>query len=268
MDAATLIEAAFDHYALLPVGKDSKACLIRHWNRREFSKDHLLHHARRGGNIAARVGITRCGIRVAVIDRDARDAATWRILQRHGLHRANMQTETASGNWHLWVRLAEEIEGLSTRIRLVVDGEKVPIDVKATGYVLLPGSVIDGREYKFRSEKLGLKRPEELMPLPASFAELLTERPKVTVMIARAAGPVRARASRIVCPEKYVLSIESHQGSNGSAGLVRAVSVMRDAGRTPAETLEYLLTVWNQPPRVTPPWSSREVEHAIRRHYS
>src|SRR5205814_3733632 len=127
----------------------------------------------------------------------------------------------------------------------------------------------DGREYHFRSEKLGLKRAEDLMPLPVSFAELLTrETERPSRVIKAGAVACRRRASAIVCPEKYVLSIESHQGSNGSAGLVRAGCVMRDAGRTPDETLEYLLTVWNQPPRVTPPWSSREIAYAVRRHFN
>jgi hypothetical protein len=75
----------------------------------------------------------------------------------------------------------------------------------------------------------------------------------VTAAIATAAGAVRTRASRIVCPEKYALSIESHQGANRSAGLVRTIAVCRDASRTPQETLDFLVTEWNFPPRVSPP---------------
>jgi hypothetical protein len=250
-------------YSLVPVEKDSKVSLTR-WNTRTFSTEELLAHVRRGGNVAAKVGPTRDGTRALVIDRDTRDAATWRILQAHGLHRANMQTETASGNWHLWLRLGKEVADLSSRIRIVVEGAKVPIDAKATGYVLLPGSRVGGKEYRFRDGK-GLKRPEELMPLPDSFLELLTEKPEVTQTIARTAGAVRARASRIVHPERYALSIESHQGSNGSAGLVRAIAVMRDAGRTPQETIDFLETEWNFPPRVSPPWELRDLERAVRR---
>lgn len=79
--------------------------------------------------------------------------------------------------------------------------------------------------------------------------------------------PVLDRQSVIRNPEKYVLSIESHQGSHGSKGLVRAVLIMRDAGRTMNQTFEYLRDVWNKPPRVIPPWGDREIAHAIERHF-
>lgn len=261
---ATIVEeAAAAGYSLVPVGKDSKISLTR-WNVREFCKQQLLDHVRERGNVAAKVGATRNGTRVVVIDRDARDAATWRILQKQGLHRANMQTETASGNWHLWFRLDGEIEGVRTKIKLLVEGRKIPVDVKATGYVLLPGSSIDGRQYRFREGK-GLKRPEDLLPLPDSMLELIRgEREPETPTLSRRRGVSRGEIRN---PEAYVLRVESHQGSNGSSGLVRAVCVMRDAGRSAQETFDFLKSDWNQPPRVTPPWSVQEIEHAIRRHY-
>lgn len=269
MDALALIAEAFDHYHLLPVGRDSKACLVRHWNTMAFGKDHLLQHARRGGNIAARVGMTRSGIQVLVVDRDARDLESWRFLQEHGLHRSNMQVETASGNWHLWLRLEEAREDLHTRIKLLIGGKRLPIDAKATGYVLLPGSKIGGREYRFRDGK-GFKRPEELEPVSESFLELLSEQTRGQET--RSAAPVeeevravRARARRIACPERYVLRIESVQGSNGSAALVRCIAVLRGCGWDRDRILAFVRDVWN-PACARPPWSAPEIEYAVNRH--
>lgn len=268
MDAHALIEEAVDHYDLLPVGKDSKACLIRHWNKKVFDKDELLHHARRGGNIAARVGMTRSGVQVLVIDRDARDQESWRFLREHRLHRSTMQVETASGNWHLWLRLEDAREGLRTRIRIVVGDTALPIDLKATGYVLLPGSTIGGREYRFRAGK-GFKRPEELEPVSASFLELLRERarererPAATpASVTRAA---RAGVRRVVSPERYVMRIESVQGRNGSAALVRCIAVLRDSGWDRLRILQFVSAVWN-PACARPPWSESEIEYAVNRH--
>ena len=77
-------------------------------------------------------------------------------------------------------------------------------------------------------------------------------------------GPATQGAVRF--PERYCLTIASVQGQNGSRGLVRMVCVMRDAGRTPAQTLDYALSIWN-PTCADPPWSENEIRHAIRRHY-
>lgn len=269
MDTAALIAEAFEHYTLLPVGQDSKACLVRHWNTKEFTKSHLLSHARGGGNIAARVGLTRSGVQVLVIDRDARDLESWRFLREYGLCRSAMQTETASGNWHLWFRLTEARADLRSRIKFVVAGRKLPIDVKATGYVLLPGSRIDGREYRFRAGK-GFRRPEELEPVSASFLELLREQTREPIgasaaSVLAAAGAVGKRARRIVCPERYVLRIASVQGENGSAALVRCVTVLRDCGWDRDRILRFVRDVWN-PACARPPWSESEIEYAVKRH--
>jgi hypothetical protein len=264
MDQLTRIvdEADAAGYSLVPVGKDSKVSLTR-WNVLEFCRREILDHVHRGGNVAAKVGPTRDGTQVIVIDRDARDLETWRFLQEHGLHRSNMQVLTAAGNWHLWFRLTEAAEEMRTKIKLLVEGRKLPVDVKATGYVLLPPSRIDSGEYRFRREKLGLKRPEELQPLPDSMLRLIRREPVAArPALSRLRGVSRGEIKN---PEAYVLRVESHQGSNGSAGLVRAVCVMRDAGRSAQQTLDYLLSVWNQPPRVTPAWSVQEIEHAIKR---
>jgi hypothetical protein len=86
-----------------------------------------------------------------------------------------MQAETASGNWHLWFRLPEGIAELRTRIGLL----SLPIDVKATGIVLMPGSSIGGKEYRFRDGR-GFKRPEDLVLLPESLLALVTEQRTVT----------------------------------------------------------------------------------------
>jgi len=251
-------------YHLVPVAAGGKAAHTR-WAGREFPLDLMLAHARSGGNIAARVGATRTGIQVAVVDRDSRCRETWEFVRSHGLHRSTMQVETASGNWHLWFSVPREVEDLRTRIRLVVRGQRLPVDLKATGYVLLPGSRIGEDRYQFRDGK-GLKRPEDLLPLPESFLALVrTPRPP-TVPTAIDTGR-RPRTGAVRDPERYVLCIGSHQGSNGSAGLVRAVCVLRDAGRTARETCEYLVNVWNRPPRVIPPWSVIEIERAVRRHF-
>jgi hypothetical protein len=264
MDRLTdLVAAAADAgYALVPVGRDSKVSLTR-WNRRDFPRGELLYHVAHGGNLAAKVGETRDGVRTLVVDRDARTRETWDFLRGHGLHRSNMQTETASGNWHLWFRLPDGAGDIRTKIKLLVEGRKLPVDVKASGYVLLPGSTIGGRAYRWR-EGRGLKRPGELVPVPDSLLALLDAgrgRP-----VPRVTGRARAAVRNILHPGRYALTIESIQGRNGSAGLVRAVCVLRDCGWDPGRILAFLVGEWNRPPRVVPPWSPEEIARAVNRH--
>jgi hypothetical protein len=214
MDATALIAEAFGHYDLVPVGRDSKASLGK-WKDKVFSVRELLYHATRGANVAAKVGRTPGGVRVVVVDRDARDMASWEVLRRHGVaRRCNMATVTASGNAHYWFSLEREADALHTRIRLLVEGRRVAVDVKATGYVLLPGSTIGGRAYTFREGK-GFKRPGDLNPLPASFLELL-KRPRPEAPRVAPAATVDRMIERA---RNYVQAIvaRNHSGAHDAA---------------------------------------------------
>ena len=218
MDVAQFITEACEHYDLIPVGPDSKATLVK-WKDRRFSKDQLLFHARRGGNIGARVGMTRSGIQVLVIDRDGRDMESWKAVQRYGIaHRSNMVAVTASGNAHYWFRLEKAVEDLHTKIRLLVEGKKLPVDVKATGYVLLPGSKIGGKEYRAKEGK-GLKKPAELNPLPASFLELLAKPAIENKVGTESATNSNKIGTAIESVRKYVSFIiaRNHSGAHDQA---------------------------------------------------
>jgi len=268
MNSHDLIEQAYEHYDLLPVGKDSKACLVRDWHRKTFAKGHLLFHAKQGGNIGAKVGATRSGIRVLVVDRDARDMESWRqFIQKHGLaHRCTMAVDTASGNAHYWFRLDQDTEEVKTKIRLVIEGKKLPLDIKSNGYVLFVGSHIGGKAYQFRDGK-GFKPPEGLSPLPGSVIDVLmsqnVERPEPRIVAG--VSTVRTRATAIVCPEKYVLRIPSIQGQHGSGGLVRAICVLRDSGWDGPKIYDFMCNVWN-PACAVPEWSREDIARAINRH--
>src|SRR5687768_9264078 len=135
----SLLQEAHRHYELVPVGPNSKASLTS-WNERDFGLDEILFHVRRGGTVGVKMGRTRSAIRIVVIDRDSRTRESWDFIRAHKLQRSTMQVETASGNWHLWFRLDDAVEDLRSKIKILVDGERLPIDVKATGYVLLPPS--------------------------------------------------------------------------------------------------------------------------------
>jgi hypothetical protein len=76
-------------------------------------------------------------------------------------------------------------------------------------------------------------------------------------------GLTRATVRNI---DSYLAKLESVQGSNGSAGLVRAAAICRDAGLPESAAMQKLIT-WNQGPTVDPSWSMEELGRAITRVY-
>ena len=167
------------------------------------------------------------------------------------------------------MRLSEEIKEVRSRIRFL----GMPIDL-LTGerYAVGPPSIVNGKPYELRKGK-GWVAIDALPTFPSHLLEEheKQETPNVNKPVLNVSGIVnrtRGPVTRLVRnPEAYVLHVVSHEGNNGSAGLVRAVCVFRDAGKTAQETFDYLTKVWNQPPRVVPPWSDKEIAHCVRRHF-
>jgi hypothetical protein len=79
-------------------------------------------------------------------------------------------------------------------------------------------------------------------------------------------SPLRRR-DKIRSVPSYLARVESIQGRHGSAGLVRACAICRDAGLSEAEAMVELLR-WNQSPVVVPAWSNEELVRAVTRVYS
>lgn len=262
---AAHIEEAFEHYHLLPVGADSKATLVR-WKDRTFTKEQLLFNARRGGNTGARVGDTPSGIRVCVIDRDDREMESWRTIQRFGIaHRCNMVTVTANGNSHYWFALPDITEELRTRIKFLVDGKKLAIDWKLTGYVLLPGSKLGGKEYRLKDGK-GFKRPEDLGPIPESFLDWmnsLTARKEVTNIT-----PAQMTDRTVLRVRNYIRHILARNHSSAHGQAYRCACKIADLISDFAMAMQ-IYREWNAGNAVdedgtTPfPFSERELEHKM-----
>lgn len=169
------------------------------------------------------------------------------------------KVRTPSGGVHLMYRRRRGVE-----VKNLVRIKGQPVDIRTNnGLRMIPPSTIDGRPYEWITSG-----PHCVEELPVASVGWTRERSRKRTMavLTRQEGPGPATEGTIRFPEKYCLSIASVQGQNGSRGLVRMVCVMRDAGRTPAQTLDYALTVWN-PTCADPPWSEHEIRHAIRRHY-
>ena len=251
--ALAAVDGGYD-VTLLAAG--SKRPWRKGWNARPVPAAEVDYWLRR---YPLNYGILLRGI--VVLDKDGRSRATTAFLKDRGV-RSPLEVLTKRGT-HVYLRLPEAVREVRSRMKWLGLG----LDVKLTGCVVGVGSTIaeTGWTYRLKAGKC-LVPKRELPALPDSLVALLNaENPAPNVP----AGPAARTRSHgpVWHPEAYCLRIESHQGCNGSAGLVRAVCVLRDAGKSAQEVFEFLTRVWNVPPRVTPPWSEAEVAYAVRRHF-
>jgi Bifunctional DNA primase/polymerase, N-terminal len=187
-----------------------------------------------------------------------------------------MRTQTPRGGLHLWFRMRNGVHyGNAVRVK------NRALDLRCEGaYAVVPWSTnADGVPYRW----IGPVLPAEELPLLRVSWLRERKRPKPVVMpeenVAMTQDRMRTRVvgsllrpdlppsrSDVKNPEAYCLRVKSVQGSNGSKGLVRVVCVMRDAGRTPQQTFDYVRHVWG-PICSYPEWADHEIWHAIRRHF-
>jgi hypothetical protein len=243
-------------YDLLLLKEGRKEPWRRGWNERLVDPGEIDYYLRR---YRLNYGILLRGL--CVLDKDGPSRQTTELLRAHGV-RSPMEVVTRRGT-HIYLRLPSTMREVRSRLKWLGLG----LDVKCTGYMVGPGSHIaeTGWTYRLKHRKRWVGK-EQLPTLPDSLAALLdAEKPVVGSTTLRTTRSMQRGTVRH--PEAYVLRIASVQGQNGSAALVRAVCVMRDAGRSAHETATYLCGVWS-PACAVPPWSESEIVHAVRRHFA
>jgi len=256
-----ILREAYEHYFIARAGRNSKVGLGQ-WNTEDRSIEEILWHVRHGGNVALRVGQTRSAARVCCIDLDNKSSRL-RAQARELGFASDMEVITASGKRHIYGRIPETILELRTKIKALDRAW----DAKLTGLMIFVPSKIDDGAYRLPRGK-SVVPPAEL-PVFESLSILVESQQEPRIEAARGdtLSMVRGLVTRqIRHPKAYVLCIESHQGSNGSAGLVRAVCALRDCGWSPREVFDFLVSEWNAAPRVVPLWSHEEILYCINRH--
>ena len=181
--------------------------------------------------------------RVVALDADCRETTEfiW-----NNLPRTPMMTRSSPGKGHMYYRIQE---GQQVPTRIKVDGMR--LDIKAeSSYCLAAHSIHPdtGEPY----QRIGSWKLEDVPYFDPKW--ISTEKRSVT----------RESVGRL---RSYLAKVESIQGTNGSAGLVRAAAICRDKGLSEAEAMIELLW-WNQLPVVNPAWSERELARAVTRTYA
>ncbi|HEX3151158.1 MAG TPA: bifunctional DNA primase/polymerase [Gemmataceae bacterium] len=189
---------------------------------------------------------------MVVFDCDDPDEADQVVIEcGETLHRL----KTPRGGFHLGYRRRK---GVKVGNAVKIKGRAIDLRTDG-GMEMIPPSFTEDDKYEWITDG-----PLPLIDLPVACVGWTRERSRKKTRAVLTIGPPAEGSIRF--PEAYALRVMSIQGSNGSRGLVRMVCIMRDAGRTPKQTLDYALGPWNAACAV-PPWTEKEIRHAIRRHY-
>ncbi|HEX3152322.1 MAG TPA: bifunctional DNA primase/polymerase [Gemmataceae bacterium] len=241
-------------YRVVLMVENSKRPMMAGWQEKVMERGQIDFWLRRyplnyGILIGERTG-------VAVLDKDGRSAATSAFLKQHKAS-SPMEVLTPNLGVHGYFRIPTTLREKRTKIKWLGLG----LDVKLSGCAVGRGSAVNGRTYRLKAGKK-MVAINDLPDIPDGIITMLNK------TIIKTINPVRFESrSQIRDPKAYCLKVESHQGFNGSSGLVRCVCVCRDAAMSSQETFDFLVSEWNRPPRVSPMWSTEEIAYAIRRHF-
>lgn len=156
---------------------------------------------------------------------------------------------TPSGGRHLYYRTPKAL-------RQGVDTLGSGIDTRSLGgYVLGPGSVIDGKEYVIAN-----KAP--IAPAPEWLVQRLgtpKAREKAKAEASAAVDPDRAAQRAQAWLSKY--APVATEGAGGDAETFKVAAHLKDLGCSADQALD-LMQAWNE--RCSPPWSQEELETKVQ----
>lgn len=173
------------------------------------------------------------------IDTDSRDIA---VNVFRELPRTSMMTKTPRGGVHFWFKLGGQV----IRPRVKIGG--LACDLRGeNSYALCSPS----KGY----EQIGDCDLSQVPIFEPSWLESITSDSSSSRLITR---------KKINHVPQYISRVQSVQGQNGSAGLVRAAWICHDANYSEPETL-LALQEWNRGVSVSPPWTDKELVRAVIR---
>lgn len=236
-------------YRVFPLSPNSRVPLFPDWDWSvNATTDERLIRLWWGAEPEANIGCCT-GSGTLVIDIDVKHGG--RGLETYTEHGGSFDTltvRTTTGGWHLYFLG----EGRNSSRRLGPG-----VDTRGDGgYVVAPGSTIDGSAYELVSDV-------PLRPLPEHTA-LALERHTVT----GTTGLAELDTPSAVDGAKAWLATTSPaiEGQNGDAHTYRVACELRDRGVSEPVALDLMLEGWNE--RCLPPWDALELADKVRNAYA
>ncbi|HTJ91248.1 MAG TPA: AAA family ATPase [Acidocella sp.] len=164
-----------------------------------------------------------------------------------------LTVRTPTGGYHLYYRLAEGEAFANTASTIAPD-----VDTRGHhGYVLAPGSTIDGGAYELVADA-------PLAPIP----DVVRPRLKAPGGKAERAASAELDTPHAIAAVRAFLTdrMPAFQGQGGDDHTFRTICEVRDRGVSEATALELLLEDWNE--QCEPPWPVDELRQKVANAYA
>ena len=244
--------AALDHPHIFPLSAGSRRPPYGFRWRDEATNDPREQASLQRRHPGANWGVATGPSGLVVVDVDEHGVSgtgTLRELcQEHGPFPATFTVTTPSGGRHYYFRG----QGRSS-----VGALGPGIDTRGKGgYVVAPGSVVDGVTYHIEDDS-------PPAPLPPWIEEALrqSERRVADAMVDLDQDHAVMRAIRFLEDEPPAI-----EGEGGDTHTYRTCCALRDLGISADMTLDLLVSIWN--PRCEPPWDDQELSRKVENAYN
>lgn len=237
------------------------ATSIRGWSSKDYNIGIATGSPPRIGVANGTRGTNRVLI---VVDYDMKPGQLGeKALKEHTLlgYADTLTVKTPNGiHKYYWADAELRIPNSVSRIAINVDvrGER--------GYVVGPGSIIDGVEYKIISDE---KEPGNFPDELAKLAVSISTGPQGPAL-EHGKAPLGAldHPSAIAAAKRYLINDapEAIEGSGGDATTYRVAATIKDMGLSEDEAFELMAAHWNEE-KAHRPWSPEELRIKVRNAY-
>lgn len=250
LDAA--LKLARKGYRVFPVIEDGKIPAIGAWPQRATTDEAEIRRMWTTRNF--NIGIATKGLLVLDVDNKGGKRGSDTLAELDVMNGVpdTFTVETPSGGLHLYYRPADEVANSAGRI-----GHG--LDVRGQGgYVVAPGSTIDGKQYRIAKDVPVVDAPFWL-EAEAGAAPRRDQKQRQVIdlldmprTVDRAVAMLREAAPAV-------------EGAGGDHHTFKVACAVKDAGVSELTALELMALHWN--PRCAPPWSDEQLAVKVANAY-
>lgn len=201
-----------------------------------------------------------CHVRLMVVDADVKEQENGLVTMAGevGTYPPTRVVTTPSGGEHHYYQLPDGVTVQSSARRLGPG-----LDVRSHGgYVLVPPSVVDGKQYRLKLDNPIVPAPARLVAIAGTPEERHPDADKWLCEPDLPANIERAREWLRREVEQGSVAIEFHGGDNFTYA---TAAVLRDYGLSEQGAVDLLLLHWN--PYCMPPWHPDDIDRIVTNAY-
>lgn len=201
---------------------------------------------------------------ILVLDFDCKDGQPGLIsldmMDMMGLPRS-MRATTVSGGMHVYLSVPDDI-GISISAGGIPDYPGLDIRCEG-GYVVAPGSVVDGKTYAWTEQATLEPAPTWLIDILKAYTPRTRERNDDTPSIEMDTDAALKRAISYL----KGAAPEAVEGAGGDQATYEVAAQVRDFGVSEEACFELLSVHWNEAGKAVPPWHPEDLANKVSNAY-